>query len=723
MIKSSLRTKVLLSVSFIIFAVLGTSTVVHIQDLKRDYLEALEWRSEALAQDILRDIVDLQKYSTDTKALLGSLLLRCRKLYELNKEKNVSHFAVIDASGLIVGHNDEVLWDTQIESPVLLDHLQRHKLVTVLDETIYHTLVPIFGPKEEYIGSIDVGIPKRVVDEKVKEVLIQSLGLFGLFLFLSLLTIYLLMHVLLTKPVSELVTAGQQLAEGNLVQTFQMGGRRDEVAALGTAFNRIASYLQNVAEVASQIATGILANDVHVRSKHDVLGKAVREMLHYLKHVAAVAARIAEGDLTGTVQVRSTSDAFGQVIQMMTEGLRDLIVQIRSSAEQIASTGTTISSLAKHDIDIVEHVHVSAEEMRSTMREMGVSVEEVVHNMDTLSSAAEETSASVSQMTHSVTHIASNTNDLMDQTQRTIETLKEMDKSLEGVVESTDVSKQLSQDTIRDALEGQEAVEQVMNSMQTIQQTITTAVETITRFELRSRDIDTILEVIREITEQTSLLALNASIIAAQAGIHGRGFAVVADEIRNLASGVGTSTKDIATIVDTLQQDTGTVVRTIHEGAKNVKQGLERTEQARKTLEKINHSAQRSSSVVAEIADTLHDLMTTSRNVVTAMEQVNTMTDGIMTATNEQEASTRQIRQAVEHINNMASQIQHATNQQLLGVRQLLDTTNDVTGFIDQNLESSQQIVRTTEELSSQSDILLHSVDRFKLEAQEKSTV
>ncbi|MCP4403056.1 MAG: hypothetical protein GY801_37840 [bacterium] len=84
----------------------------------------------------------------------------------------------------------------------------------------------------------------------------------------------------------------------------------------------------------------------------------------------------------------------------------------------------------------------------------------------------------------------------------------------------------------------------------------------MTRFEARSQEIDTVLEVIREITDQTSLLALNALIISAQAGVHGRGFAVVAEEIRNLAQGVGASTKSIASIVTTLQQETAEVAHT-----------------------------------------------------------------------------------------------------------------------------------------------------------------
>jgi len=724
--KLSLRTKILLSIGLIIFVVLGTSTLIHIQDLRRDYLEAIEWRSEALAQSISSEI--LKRYGQysfagmdvsleDIQTLLGVSSLKCLELYELNHEKNVTHLAVIDEFGLNVAHNDGAVRNTPIESPVLLDVLQRRTLTTVLDDTIYHTFIPIFARQGEYLGTIDVGFPKRAVDVKIKKILTQSGTLFGVFLILSFSTGSFLMYVLLTKPVRKLVTAGQQLAQGNLAQTFHtIGG--DEIAILGTAFANIARYLQHVAEVASHIATGVLTGEVHVRSEQDTLGKAVQEMLCYLKYVAEVATTVAEGDLTNTAQVRSATDAFGQAIQTMTDGLRTLIVQIRASAEQIAATGTTIASLAGRDISIVEHVQTSAEQMTSTMHEIGASVEEVAHNMEVLSASTEETSASVSQMTSSIGHIAINTNTLTEQTHQTISSLENTVHSLGMVGESTERSKQLSQETIQTALNGQEAVEHVINSMETIQQTITSAVDTITRFEQRSRDIDTILDVIRDITDQTSLLALNASIIAAQAGVHGRGFAVVADEIRNLASGVGTSTKDIAAIVQTLQQDTSCVVQTIHEGADNVNQGMERTQQAREALQKIIASARQSSSVVTEIADTLHELMTTSRNVVVSMEKVNTMTDDITAATREQKASTEQINSASHHITEMASQIQQATTEQLTGVRQLLGTTDYVMKIIDENLESSRQIASTTKELSSQADILLHSVDRFKLRSE-----
>ncbi len=201
MIKLSLRTKISFSVGLIIFIVLGTSTLVHIQNVKRNYLQAIEWRAEALTQGILNQIMNNQEYDPNyyinNPRLLEIFSLQCMQLYELNKEKNVAHFSIINAAKVIAAHNDKALWNAPIEGAVLRDSLDRQELITVLDGERYHTLVPIVWNHDTYLGSLDIGFPKQAVDRQVRGLLLNSAVVFCIYLVLAVVAISILMHVML----------------------------------------------------------------------------------------------------------------------------------------------------------------------------------------------------------------------------------------------------------------------------------------------------------------------------------------------------------------------------------------------------------------------------------------------------------------------------------------------------------------------------------------------
>ena len=330
-----LRTKILCSVGVIIFVVLGTSTLIHIQDLKQDYLEALTWRSEALAQDIINEITKMQNLGLQNlRDMFPPLALRCIKLYGLNKEKNVTHFAVIDETGTIGPHNDSELWHTPVQSLILRENLQRRKQMTILDGDRYHTLVPVFGGKGGYLGTVNIGIPRSVVDQKTQRVLLQSIILFVVFLFLAFMMISFLMHVLLTKPVRNLVLLGQQLAAGNLVDIPRPPEQGDEITILTSAFHRIAVYLGNVAEVATAISTGDLRHHILPRSQQDVLGTAFQRMTAYLDRLSDAATAIASGNLQQEVQPESTHDVLGNAFHTMAIQLRENFEKIQQEVTE-----------------------------------------------------------------------------------------------------------------------------------------------------------------------------------------------------------------------------------------------------------------------------------------------------------------------------------------------------------------------------------------------------
>src|SRR5205814_6077646 len=109
--------------------------------------------------------------------------------------------------------------------------------------------------------------------------------------------------------------------------------------------------------------------------------------------------------------------------------------------------------------------------------------------------------------------------------------------------------------------------------MESIRAAVADAADKMRELGESSKRIGNIVEVIRQISEQTSMLALNASIEAAHAGEQGRGFAVVADEVSSLARRVGQSAKDIEDLIATIKDQTAEAVTSMQSGTREVEEG------------------------------------------------------------------------------------------------------------------------------------------------------
>ena len=264
--KLNLRTKLMVSTGCIFFAVLGTSTVMSIQSTRYSYFETIEWRAEALAQVISKRALEMYNLGGENSknVMLSTLSLECQQLYEANKEKNVVHIAVIDASNTIAAHNETDLWDTPVESSVVIDYLQHREKMTVLDGTIYHTLIPIFTEDGVFLATVDVGTPEVVIKGKIQLLLFRSVGLFVLFLVVAFVAISVSVHLLVTKPIRQIITVSKKIARGEILHmiTVEQGTdvtvRRkqkftDEISELNRAFHNTMVYLQDMAQAATRI--------------------------------------------------------------------------------------------------------------------------------------------------------------------------------------------------------------------------------------------------------------------------------------------------------------------------------------------------------------------------------------------------------------------------------------------------------------------------------------
>jgi methyl-accepting chemotaxis protein len=285
---------------------------------------------------------------------------------------------------------------------------------------------------------------------------------------------------------------------------------------------------------------------------------------------------------------------------------------------------------------------------------------------------------------------------------------------MEKVSENAENSKILSSDTMRDASKGQDAMKRMSESVQTISETVESASVVIKQLESRSDEIGSVLDVIDEVADQTSLLALNASIIAAQAGEHGRGFAVVADEIKDLATRVSESTKEISRIVKTVQQDSAKAVAAMDEGNARVKEGLKLARLAGDALEKIILGAQWSANVANDIADAIQEQTAMNQSIEDSIQDVVNVATENTRATKEQEIGASRVMEAVEKMTTLADQVHRATIEQTKGSAEVINATEEMSNLVRNSVKNTQQLTEAATELSQKAGTLIEIIDMLQ---------
>jgi len=349
------------------------------------------------------------------------------------------------------------------------------------------------------------------------------------------------------------------------------------------------------------------------------------------------------------------------------------------------------------------------------MQEMSGSAKEIRMNMELLSAAVEQTNASIGHMIASVKHVAENARHLSQSADNTITTVVQIVNSLKGITEQAERSKTVSETTTADAAFGRMAVEQVIVSIRAISEVTEHLSQTILGLQNRSQDIGTILDVINEVAEQTSLLSLNAAIIAAQAGEQGRGFAVVANEIKELANRVGTSTKEIAQIVGAVQRDASNAVQAIRQGQEKVNNGVIVANQAGAALQKIGESAAKSAHVAAEIAAVVRQQTTTYTDIAQSLRDFSKMIAAITQTTQEQELNSAELLKVAENMHMLGLQVLKASQDQQHSTDYVAESMEMVLKLVAENSHMVKKLRDSAHELAEKADSLKEQIKQFTL--------
>jgi len=321
-----------------------------------------------------------------------------------------------------------------------------------------------------------------------------------------------------------------------------------------------------------------------------------------LVRAARVAREVANGNLTVTVP-DGGNDEIGTVLnamKSMVAGLQEMVVNLQNSAQEVSSAAEELSAVTVQTSEGVHEQKQEVDQTASAMTEMSASIQEVANNAERASSAAKDADEGSTEC------------------EKLVRTSQESILGLAGDIrKSADIVDQVKQN---------------------------------------SNTASTVLDVIKNIAEQTNLLALNAAIEAARAGEQGRGFAVVASEVRTLAQRTQDSTTEIEQIISELQNGVDQAVSSMDDNRENAERTVERGEEAAKALRRI-------SKAVGDIADMNTQTASAATQQSTVSEQISQSVQRISEIADQSSSGAEETSRSSEELARLAEQIQQMSQR------------------------------------------------------------
>jgi methyl-accepting chemotaxis protein len=233
--------------------------------------------------------------------------------------------------------------------------------------------------------------------------------------------------------------------------------------------------------------------------------------------------------------------------------------------------------------------------------------------------------------------------------------IEELSVSTTHISDQGGNAKRIANDSRSNAEEGAQVVNKTVTGLLTTAQEIESASAEVSRLGEDASRISDIVKVIKEIADQTNLLALNAAIEAARAGEQGRGFAVVADEVRKLAERTAGATNEINQMSSKIGEVAAHALRGMDKVVNTTRQGVSDAETAQSSIALIQKNFAEVSDVIDEISGSLTEQTAAATELAQNTERVSSMAEGnsgaaqgLLNLANELEGKAREVRQTVE---------------------------------------------------------------------------